>query len=287
MRAAHLERTTKCQRATTTATSQRHRAITGPRPAYRRGPARASSRSGEGRAGVPAGQAGRGAGPASNSGWLGRRSLAGAAGTSPAAGAITERPGPARGNLPMQTKSLCAQCRGPAWPATPCRRGGNTPCNVRNTAPCRDLVPSGASPGQNRGHARKQEIFNRGCTQMHADRPDSGMCVHSKSRPTGHDEPRRCGGPCPIRVHLRASAVENLLLASPRAAPARRSVRSLRKRAPHAPARTAPIASIRARRQDPMHLEPGRSMTGPPNPAALTTATGHTRPGGGHALHAR
>lgn len=48
MPTAHFERTTNSQRATTTTTSQRHRVITGPRPAYRQRPARASPRSGEG-----------------------------------------------------------------------------------------------------------------------------------------------------------------------------------------------------------------------------------------------
>ena len=93
--------------------------------------------------------------------------------------------------------------------ATPARpNAGRTSCTVRNAAPCSDVVPSDASPGQNRWHERKQEIFNRRCTQINADGPGSGMCVHSESRPTVLGEPRRRGGPSPICVYLRASAAK-------------------------------------------------------------------------------
>jgi hypothetical protein len=59
------------------------------------------------------------------------------------------------------------------------------------------------------------------CTPIHADRPESGMVVHGKSRTTAPEEPRRRGGPCPIRVHQRASAcicVGSFLLAALRTA---------------------------------------------------------------------
>jgi hypothetical protein len=66
---------------------------------------------------------------------------------------------------------------------------------------------------------------------MHADRLDSGMLCHGKHRTTAPGEPRRCGGPYPIRVHPRASAcirVEPSLLAALRAALSGNVARPLR-----------------------------------------------------------
>lgn len=164
--------------------------------------------------------------------------------------------------------------------ATSCRRdpwnGGSS--KPRNASPSSGLTTtsvhrrSGASPGLNRRHARKQEVFNHRCTPMHADGPESGMCVHSKIRPTGHDEPRRCGGPCPIRVHPSASVVENFLLAPPHAAPTPQGVRSLRKQAPRARARTPPIGcdpcAVRSNTPRP---SPERKMPGSDGQTHLAT----------------
>jgi len=66
-------------------------------------------------------------------------------------------------------------------------------------------------------HAAKQaRKFNHRCTPMHADGPGSGMLVNRKTRPAGHDDPRRRGGRSSIGVHRRASVVEFSCLLSRR-----------------------------------------------------------------------
>lgn len=84
-------------------------------------------------------------------------------------------------------------------------RAGRSPCNVRGIAPVPCLLWPTWRNRAARGEARK---FNHKCTLMHADGPESGMIVHGRDPSTGPHEPRRCGGPCLIRVHQRASAVE-------------------------------------------------------------------------------
>jgi len=169
MRAAHFERTTNCQRATTTATSQRHRAITGRvrhTGRVRLVPARAAARA---HPRVPAGQVDRGAGPASNSGWLGRRLLARACGTPPAAQCDRGAPWPGQRQPPDADEEPVCPVTRICSAGTSCECGGSTPCTVRNIAPCHDVVPAGASSGLNGWHARKQENSTtdaRRCTRM-------------------------------------------------------------------------------------------------------------------------
>jgi len=92
----------------------------------------------------------------------------------------------------------------------------------------------------------------RRCTPMHADGPEPGMLVHGRRRTSAHGEPHRCDGPCPIRVHRRASACicVECLLASPRAAFCRQDVRPL------------------CVSQNPMHLYRPRPARNDPNRAA-------------------
>ena len=63
-----------------------------------------------------------------------------------------------------------------------------------------------------RGQARNLE------PQMHTDGPEPGGFVHSRNPTTELEQPCRCDGHRPIRVHPRASAVPNFLLAFSRAA---------------------------------------------------------------------
>jgi len=63
--------------------------------------------------------------------------------------------------------------------------------------------------------------MHRRCTPMHANGPESGMRLHGHKGATVAEEPWRCGGRWPIRVHLRALAficVESCLPAVRRAA---------------------------------------------------------------------
>jgi hypothetical protein len=140
-----------------------------------------------------------------------------------------------------------------AWPAAPCRRRRSPVCPGRGSSrlhQCAGVAARPYAPIRRRfarragrcgeehpihqearraaarchsaplqcgavRHTRKPaRIWHHRCTQMHADGPESGRFVHSRNPTTEPGQPCRCDGHCPIRVHLRASAVPNFLLAS-------------------------------------------------------------------------
>src|SRR6185312_3547976 len=107
----------------------------------------------------------------------------------------------------------CSRCHTPhaalARRATGSRtRATNTPCNVTRTAPQPRAVPC-VSPrvAACRAWQRQQDsnADQQGCTQMHADGPESGTVVVADPRRTAPEGSRGRAGPSPIRVHLRAS----------------------------------------------------------------------------------
>ncbi len=156
------------------------------------------------------------------------------------------------GNIPRRT---CPRAPDPGM-----RRIAITRCCG---TPCRCL----AEPCGTRQSKQDSTQMQTRCTRMHADGPESGILVHGQDRPTAPGEPRRCGGRCPIRVHLPASAcicVKACLLHRGPHPAARRPSRTalakpalgLRPEGPHAPvpqvrqALTA-LAWLRASQQRP------------------------------------
>jgi hypothetical protein len=166
---------------------------------------------------------------------------------------------PPRPQQPSQR--LCRCQRGPvrSRPLRHCHRGrSGSPRDRRATALPGGTVRSVAKQAR-KIFCRRSGADARGCTRMG---PAAGMMLRATQPTTVPGEPRRCGGPCPIRVHPRASAPD-----------LRQKLACLLCRPPH-PAAPRGFRSARAG-QNPMHLYRDRKPHRHPcRRARSRTATG-------------